>query len=88
MADVKIKSDEFTALLKLMEAWTKLKTLGWTEPRYFQFPPEGQTFELIELGSTGIHRAVKSHGYFFVDGEWPSQPFLVRKVELGDVKAK
>jgi len=77
-----IKAAEFKELVKLFDAWHALKLLGWQEPRYFQWPPDGTEFELIELGSTGIHRAVTSSGQkncVWIDGDWPSQPFLVRK---------
>lgn len=75
-----VSAAEFAALSKLFEAWQKLKSLGWQEPRYFRFPEDGEEFELIELGSTGIHRAIRRNGYYWVDGDWPSQPFLVREL--------
>jgi hypothetical protein len=31
---------EFKALMELLAAWSALKSLGWTEPRYFQFPDD------------------------------------------------
>lgn len=75
---------ELPHVLALFEAWNALKRLGWQEPRYFHFPAEGQEFEMIELGSTGIHRAVvrglDPPKTCWVDYEWPSQPFLVRKL--------
>ena len=65
-------------------AWSALKNLGWQEPRYFRFPAEGKEFELIELGSTGIHRAVvrglNPEKTSWVDYNWPSHPFLVRHI--------
>ena len=78
-----ISAAEFKCLSSLFEAWQGLKLLGWQETRYFQFPPDGTEFELIELGSTGIHRAVRSNGYYWVDGDWPSHPFLVRNLRRG-----
>lgn len=54
-----------------------LQTWGWMD--------EGVEFELIELGSTGVHYAVKRgldpEKCCWVDCEWPSQPFLVRKIK-------
>lgn len=68
---------EQAALNKLFDAYQALKRLGWTEPRYSGIK-DGERFELIELGSTGVHRAHKDGPYVWVDGEWPSHPFLVR----------
>lgn len=82
----KISAKESAALVKLFEAWRELKLLGWNEPMYFRFPKAFKEFEVIELGSTGIHRAVH-HGepekVCWVDYEWPSHPFLVRN-KVGD----
>ena len=79
----KVSASEFRELIRLFEAWQALKLLGWQEPRYFKWPPDGTEFELIELGSTGIHRAVTWSGKrdcVWVDRDWPSHPFLVREV--------
>lgn len=77
-----ITAAETSALLKLFEAWKALKELGWKEPRYFKWPKPGVEFEVIELGSTGIHRAVQLQSSpeqtVWVDYDWPSHPFLVR----------
>ena len=81
----KISASEFRALLKLHDAYQELKSLVWTEPRYFKWPKDGVEFELIELGSTGIHRAVKRvldpEKCCWIDYQWPSQPFLVRAIK-------
>jgi hypothetical protein len=78
----KITAKEFPYLLALLEAWQGLKSLGWIEPRFFKWPNEGVEFELIELGSTGIHTAIKRgldpEKCCWVDYQYPSQPFLVR----------
>jgi hypothetical protein len=80
----RITAPEFAELSKLFDAWLALKLLGWQEPRYFKWPEPGIEFELIELGSTGIHRACRHslppEKTCWVDGDWPSTPFLVRKV--------
>lgn len=85
MTKPRISAEESKHLVALFEAWRELTLLGWKEPRYFKFPPEGVEFELIELGSTGIHRAVvlglDPLRTCWVDYEWPSQPFLVRKIQ-------
>lgn len=76
---VNITPEEMAALEKLTDAWTALCHMGWEHPQQFKFPPEGEQFELIELGSTGIHNAIRHGEYFWVDYEWPSHPFLVRR---------
>lgn len=55
--------DERAALNTLMDAYTRLKELGWREAIYC--PKDGTEFEVIEAGSTGIHRC-------HYDGEWPN----------------
>jgi hypothetical protein len=81
-----VTSAEFKEVLKVFSAWEALKRMGWQEPRYFHFPPPFTEFELIELGSTGIHRAVHFHetddwrSVCWINGDSPSQPFLVRNV--------
>lgn len=81
---VHITAPEFPHLLALFDAWKSLISLGWTEPRYFHFPPENYEFEMITLGSTGIHRAVvrglDPEKTCWVDYEWPEHPFLVRSI--------
>lgn len=71
---------EWIEINKLFDAWNSLKRLGWQEPRYSGIR-DGDHFEIIELGSTGIHRAHKDGPYVWVDDEWPSHPFLVRKIK-------
>lgn len=84
----RVSAKEFSALMKLYEGWLDLKLAGWQEPRYFKWPDEGIEFELIELGSTGVHRAVRRslppEQTCWVDGNWPSHPFLVRKIDGGE----
>jgi hypothetical protein len=86
----KITTKEFPHLVALFEAWRGLKALGWQEPRYFKFPKEGEQFEMIELGSTGIHRAVvrgmDPEKTCWVDHEWPAHPFLVRQITKTEAK--
>jgi hypothetical protein len=83
----KVTAAECAALAKLFDAHQALLREGWTEPQYFKFPKPGTEFELIELGSTGIHRAVHhtdGEKTCWVDYEWPSNPFLVRAVVNGN----
>lgn len=54
--------DEQSALRVLYMAWERLKDFGWREPMYC--PKDGTTFDVIELGSTGVFT-----GRYV--GEWP-----------------
>lgn len=80
----RVTKQEFKHLLELFSAWEGLKKLGWQEPRYFKWPPPFVEFEVIELGSTGIHRAVRFRtddnplDNVWIYGDAPSKPFLVR----------
>lgn len=60
---VEAMPDERAALLQMMDAYTRLQELGWREAIYC--PKDGASFDVIEPGSTGIHRAHYS-------GEWPN----------------
>jgi hypothetical protein len=51
------------ALTLLTQAHQRLKELGWREAMYC--PKDGTVFEIIEAGSSGIHRC-------HYDGEWPN----------------
>ena len=55
--------DEQSALQQLWDAQYRLKDFGWQDPVYA--PKDGSPLDIIELGSTGIHR-----GYY--EGEWPT----------------
>lgn len=84
MSKPTVTHEEFKHLEALFSAWRGLKSLGWEEPRYFKWPKSHEEFELIELGSTGIHRAVHFGNpgeVCWVDYDWPSQPFLVRHLK-------
>lgn len=54
--------DEQAAIRALMDAWLRLKELGWREGKCC--PRDGTKFRVIELGSTGIFDGDCS-------GEWP-----------------
>jgi len=80
----KVTPDEMRHLDTLFQSWKALKALGWEEPRYFRWPEAHKEFELIELGSTGVHQAVHFGDpgkVCWVDREWPSYPFLVRRAK-------
>lgn len=55
--------DEKSALNAMHDAYTRLKDMGWRDAIYC--PKDGSTFEIIEVGSTGIFRA-------HYQGEWPT----------------
>lgn len=69
--DAKRKADmpiEQNAIDAMFEAWQRLKELGWREAIYC--PTDGSSFDVIEAGSTGIHRC-------FYSGEWPDGYWMV-----------
>lgn len=78
--DRDVSDREWIEINKLFDAYNGLKRLGWQEPRYSDIR-DGEHFELIELGSTGIHRAHKEGPYVWVDFDEPANPFLVRKIK-------
>lgn len=74
--------DEQTAIRQLWDAQERLKQLGWKDPIYA--PKDGSPLDLIELGSTGIHRGHyegewPNGSWWIVDGDvWPCRPALAR----------
>lgn len=75
--------DVETALRLMTDAHYRLKQLGWAEAIYC--PKDGSTFEVIEAGSSGIHKCHYEgewpNGSWWVheDGDlWPSHPILWR----------
>jgi hypothetical protein len=54
--------DEQSAIRAMFEAFDRLRELGWSEIMYS--PKDGSWFDVLEPGSTGIHRC------HYV-GEWP-----------------
>lgn len=76
--------DEATALRVMHEAWTRLKELGWRDAIY---APIGCPLDVIEVGSTGIHRAERDNQrrFWIHDGDsWPSSPCLYRPATSRD----
>lgn len=65
---------EQDAIKALNQAYQRLKELGWNDPIYC--PKDGSHFDVIEVGSTGIHRAR-------YEGEWPTGNWWVE--EAGDL---
>lgn len=66
--------DEKSALMVMHKAFERLRELGWREAIYC--PKDGSEFDVIEPGSTGIHRCI-------YEGEWPSGRWWI--VEDGDM---
>lgn len=71
--------DEQAAIRTLFDAYQRLKELGWRDAMYG--PADGSALEVIECGSSGIHKAYRDEKrrYWIVDGDvWPSDPVLFR----------
>jgi hypothetical protein len=75
--------NEQDAINQLWDAQERLKELGWKDPVYA--PKDGSPLDVIELGSTGIHRAYyegewpTAGGWWIHDGDvWPCRPALAR----------
>ena len=79
--------DEETALKQMFDAYLRLKELGFNDAMYC--PKDGSRFEVIEAGSTGIHKECHYQGdwpkgtFWIADhGDlWPSHPILFRKLK-------
>lgn len=76
--------DEQAAIRMMFEAHQRLRELGWNDAIYC--PKDGSEFDVIEPGSTGIHRCHYSgewpSGSWWVSDEhdtYPSRPVLYRK---------
>lgn len=76
--------DEKACLSAMMEAFIRLKELGWSDAIYC--PKDGSSFQVIEAGSTGIfdchYEGAWPKGTWWVADEgdlWPSRPILFRK---------
>lgn len=75
---------EKEALATMFDAYHRLQELGWREACYC--PKDGSTFNVIEPGSTGIHKAHYLGGWpdgtFWLEDSgdlWPSSPVLYRE---------
>ena len=71
------------ALEALQIVYQRLKDMGWNDAIYC--PKDGSSFDVIEPGSTGIHRAhyqgtwPSGSWWIEADGDlWPSRPILWR----------
>jgi len=69
------------ALEAMFEAYDRLRELGWRESMY---APKDKPLELIEPGSTGIHKGQRGlhdedDKFWIFDGDvWPARPILWR----------
>lgn len=74
--------DEKAAINLFFDAWLRLKDFGWSEAIYC--PKDGSPFQVIEAGSTGVHRCRyegewPKGSWWVEDGDiWPSRPTLFR----------
>lgn len=75
--------DEAACLKAMTEAFHRLRDFGWREARYC--PKDGSWFDVIEAGSSGIHRChylgewPDGRWYVATAGDlWPSSPILFR----------
>lgn len=66
---------EQDAVNTINQCYHRLKDLGWDDPEYC--PKDGSALDLIEVGSTGIHR-----GFYL--GEWPGGTWEIPD-ERGDL---
>jgi len=80
---IKRMPDEKAAISALFDAWQRLKDFKWNDPIYC--PKDGSPFNVLELGSTGIHTAHYSgtwpDGHWWVADDhdlWPSRPALFK----------
>ncbi len=68
---------EKDAARAMWEAWYRLKELGWRETMY---GPTNETVQLIEPGSSGIHRGQRWKAWpektWWIDNDAPSNPCL------------
>ncbi len=69
-----ILPDEYACLRVMMDAYQRLKELGWNDIIYC--PKDGTEFDAIEFGSTGMHTAR-------YEGEWPNGHWWI--AEAGDL---
>jgi hypothetical protein len=81
---------EQSAIDAMFEAYDRLRQFGWSDAIYC--PKDGSTFDVIEPGSTGIHKChyegkwPKGTWWVSADGDqWPSRPVLYRKINDSDI---
>lgn len=83
--------DEASCLHAIRDGFYRLKDLGWRDATYA--PADNSPLELIEAGSTGIHKGHRDNERrFWIEADsdlWPSRPILFRvpDAETGDGNA-
>jgi hypothetical protein len=69
------------AATAMWEAWYRLKELGWRETCY---GPTNVEVQLIEPGSSGIHRGTRWNDWpettWWINGDSPSTPCLFKPI--------
>lgn len=85
--------DDARALRVMCEAHERLRELGWREAMYC--PKDGSAFEVIEAGSSGIHRCHYQGewptGSYWIEADhdlWPSKPILFRLYPEDEARRK
>lgn len=75
---------ENDCLRVMMEAYSRLKELGWNDIIYC--PKDGAIFDSISVGSTGVHECSyrgewpNGHWEVYEAGDiWPAHPAMFRK---------
>lgn len=87
-ARAELMPDDATAIRYATDAVHRLHELGWRDVMYA--PCDGSPLELIEPGSSGIHRGYRDaeRRFWIDDGDtWPSSPMLWRGVTAPPEKA-
>lgn len=67
-------------IAEMFKCFDRLRRLGWRDAAYA--PKDGRALEVIEAGSTGIHKATRDEISFWVHDDmdsWPSDPILYRE---------
>lgn len=73
---------------RLFSLHCEMLAKGWQD--IMHAPKDGTEIEVVEMGSTGIHKAIwhslehdslNNCGCFFVDGDWPSRPTYWRPIK-------
>lgn len=73
-----MSEEEQRLIAAMFKAFDRLRNLGWQDAMY---APQGKDLEVIEAGSTGIHRATRDEIGFWIHDKydtWPSTPILFR----------
>ena len=79
---IELMPTEQDAVRMMCDAFHRLKQLGWRETMY---GPTNHTVQLIENGSSGIHKGSRWHDWpektWWIDGDSPSNPCLFKPLD-------